>query len=110
MSESGLPAMGCAKRALFALFLMPPLCMAENAMGSNGAAAQHQNQLSIRLVVRPVLRVLDVTPVKDGQQYRIWTNMKSATFQGREYRFDRIGEHTLTVPGNAQPVALVLAP
>jgi hypothetical protein len=42
--------------------------------------------------------VLQVTPVADGYEYRVWTNMKSVAIGGREYRFDHIGESTVRVP------------
>ena len=85
------------------LLLQPSLGGAESAVGTNSASSQ----LSIRLVVPRVLRVLQVTPVKDGYEYRIWTNTKSASINGREYRFDRVGEHTLKVPASEQGVFLV---
>ncbi|MDH6590519.1 hypothetical protein M2165_000408 [Variovorax sp. TBS-050B] len=77
--------------------------LAESTIGATRASSQ----LSIRVVVPPVLQVLQITPVKDGYEYRIWTNTKSASINGREYRFDRVGEHTLQVPGAAQGVVLV---
>src|SRR5438309_8536014 len=57
------------------------------------------NQLRISLVVRPVFKVLEVTPVKDGYEYRVWTNARSIILGGRQYRFASVGETTLKVPG-----------
>lgn len=50
------------------------------------------------MVVPPVLRVLQVTPVADGYTYRVWTNMRSAFIGARAYRFDHVGESTVHVP------------
>ncbi|HSW16321.1 MAG TPA: hypothetical protein VLJ86_03785 [Ramlibacter sp.] len=53
---------------------------------------------SVRLTVRPAFRILNVRPVAGGLEYRVWTNMKSIHLNGREYRFQRVGENTLVVP------------
>lgn len=103
-SSSGALVVVAGGTALFAAALLAPsLCTAESAIGSHSASSQ----LSIRVVVPPVLRVLQITPVKDGYEYRIWTNTKSASINGREYRFDRVGEHTLKVPAAEQGVVVV---
>jgi hypothetical protein len=47
-----------------------------------------------------VFRVLQVTPVKGGGEYRIWSNTKSIIMEGREYRFSQVGQTTLTVPAS----------
>jgi len=93
----------CMKSALSALLLLPPACVAEATLGVDSATGQ----LSFRVVVPPVIRVLQVTPVKDGHEYRIWTNTKSAYINGREYRFSRVGEHTLKVPLSPKGLYLV---
>ena len=52
-------------------------------------------------------RVVQVTPLKDGYEYRIWTNTGSASFNGREYRFPKVGEYTLKVPSSPRGVYLI---
>ncbi|VTU14839.1 hypothetical protein RA8CHR_00777 [Variovorax sp. RA8] len=52
----------------------------------------------------PVFRVLQVTPMAGGFEYRTWTNQRSVILDGRECRFDQVGENTLKVP--AAPSAL----
>lgn len=79
--------------ALAALLLAPMLCAAENGFGSNAATAR----LRIAVIVPPVFRVLQVTPTAEGYEYRVWTNMKSIVFGGREYRFANLGENTLSL-------------
>lgn len=79
---------------LGALLLAPAPGRAESGYGSGSASAR----LRITVVVPPVFRVLEVTPVAGGYDYRVWTNMKSAVIGGREYRFERIGESTVRVP------------
>jgi hypothetical protein len=79
--------------ALVVLLFTPMLCVAENGFGSNAATAR----LRITVIVPPVFRVLQVTPTAEGYDYRIWTNMKSIMLGGREYRFTRLGENTLTL-------------
>ena len=101
MSGSRLSTGVCIKSALSALLLLPPACTAEAPTGSAS------RQLGFRVVVPPVLRVLQVTPLQDGYEYRIWTNTRSAFFNGREYRFARVGEHTLRLPSPPQGMVLV---
>jgi hypothetical protein len=91
------------KSALSALLLLPPVCVAEATLGVDSATGQ----LSFKVVVPPVLRVLQVTPLKDGHEYRIWTNTRSAYINGREYRFTKVGEQTLKVPASPQGMFLV---
>jgi hypothetical protein len=74
--------------------LMPLPASAESGYGGESASAR----LRLTVVVPPVFRVLQVTPVADGYEYRVWTNMKSVAIGGREYRFDHIGESTVRVP------------
>lgn len=56
------------------------------------------SRLAFRVVVPPVLRVLQVRPLADGHEYRIWTNTRSIVINGREYRFNQPGETTLKLP------------
>ena len=85
------------------LLLAPLLCAGESKLGSTSATAH----LSFRVVIPPVFRVLQVTPVKDGYEYRVWTNTPSILLNGREYRFTRVGETTLTVPAAPAGVFIV---
>ncbi|RZL93069.1 MAG: hypothetical protein EOP82_08445 [Variovorax sp.] len=82
-------------RGVFAAWLLLPLvCAAESTVGTTSASAR----VTLRVVVPPVFRILQVTPVLGGYQYRIWTNTRSVMLNGREYRFDKVGDATLTVP------------
>ena len=54
---------------------------------------------SVSITIRPQFRILDSRPVSGGYEYRVWTNMRTVQLNGREYRFDRVGESTLVVPG-----------
>ncbi|SEK16988.1 MULTISPECIES: hypothetical protein [unclassified Variovorax] len=94
MRERWLRSGRRARGAAAALLLAPALCLAESAYGSASASAR----LQITVVVPPVFRVLEVTPVADGYEYRVWTNMPSIVIGGHEYRFERIGENTVRVP------------
>jgi hypothetical protein len=81
---------------LLAGLLLPPLSHAsQSSTGHKSASAN----LSISLTVLPAFRVLEMTPVFGGHEYRVWTNMKTVQLNGQEYRFERIGETTLVVPG-----------
>lgn len=89
------PCLGALALALVGVgVLVPALSRAESGHGSGSASAR----LQITVVVPPVFRVLQVTPVADGYEYRVWTNMRLVAIGGREYRFDRIGENTVRVP------------
>ena len=81
------------------LLLLPlplRLSSAEPTHGMNSSTAR----FGVTMVVLPTFKVLEVTPVKGGHEYRVWTNMKSVVIKGREYRFDKIGETRLMVAGN----------
>ena len=54
---------------------------------------------TVSITVRPQFRILESRPVSGGHEYRVWTNMKTVELNGREYRFERIGEATVVVPG-----------
>ncbi|MDM0076225.1 hypothetical protein QTH90_17590 [Variovorax sp. J2P1-59] len=88
---------------LLALLLAPALCAAESTVGSNSASAH----LSFRVVIPPVFRVLQVTPIKEGYQYRVWTNVPSILLNGIEYRFNRVGETLLTIPAPPAGVFII---
>ncbi len=77
-----------------ALLLLLLTCATETALGVNSATGR----LTFTVIVPPVFRVLRVTPATDGYEYRIWTNRKSVVLNGREFRFNRVGETTLKLP------------
>ena len=103
MSGNRISTGVCLKGALCALLLLPPLCAAETMLGAGRATGQ----LGFKVDVPAVMRVLQVTPLADGHEYRIWTNTRSVSFNGREFRFSRVGEHTLKVPSSPQGTFLV---
>ncbi|MDM0033204.1 hypothetical protein QTI33_13810 [Variovorax sp. J22P271] len=89
--------------ALAALCTLPQLplpCGAEPLRGASRAAGQ----LRVTLVVLPVFNVLEVTRVKDGYEYRLWTNSKSLVIGGQEHRFSHAGEVRLRVDGRESEV------
>jgi hypothetical protein len=96
MSASVFSRGVCMKSALSALLLLPlpPACLAEARLATNSATAR----LNFTVIVPPVFRVLHVKPVADAYEYRVWTNQRSVMLNGREFRFDRVGESTLKVP------------
>jgi hypothetical protein len=100
MSASVFSRGVCMKSALSALLLRPLACLAETRLGADSATAR----LNFTVVVPPVFRVLQVTPQAGGYEYRVWTNQRSVLLNGREYRFNQVGESTLRVP--AAPSAL----
>lgn len=82
--------------------LLAPLWCAGETVESPGRAS---GRLRFTVVIPPVFRVLQVTPTLDGYEYRVWTNTRSIVLNGREYRFSRVGETTLTLP--AQGIFIV---
>jgi hypothetical protein len=89
------PTLAAVGMLLLLLPLPLRLSSAEPQHGMNSSTAR----FSVSMVVLPTFKVLEVTPVKGGHEYRVWTNMKSVLIKGREYRFDKIGETTLMVAG-----------
>lgn len=83
--------------ALAAGLLLPLAGAAQSTVGLKNVKAA-STELSVSLTVRPAFRILDVMPVPGGHEYRVWTNMKSMHLNGREYRFQRVGENTFVVP------------
>lgn len=75
--------------------LLPLQGASQSFPGSRGASSS----FSISITVRPQFRILESKPVGGGHEYRVWTNMKTVQLNGREYRFDRVGEATVVVPG-----------
>lgn len=95
MSRSALVGHHCMHAALAASLLLPLACNAQGQAGQKSVSSA----FSVTLTVRPAFRILEMTPVGDGHQYRVWTNLKKVQLNGREYRFERVGESTLVVPG-----------
>lgn len=85
------------------LLLAPLCCAGETVEGPGRTSAR----LRFTVVIPPVFRVLQVTPTLEGYEYRVWTNTRSILLNGREYRFSRVGETTLTLPLSAQGIFIV---
>ncbi|RTD83856.1 hypothetical protein EJO68_33575 [Variovorax atrisoli] len=82
------------------LLLLPlqlELSSAEPVRDAQGATGR----FDISISVLPTFEVREIRPVQGGHEYRVWTNMASVTIKGREYRFDKVGEATIMVPGAA---------
>jgi hypothetical protein len=86
--------------ALCTLPQLPLPCAAQPLRGASSATGQ----IRVTLVVVPVFNVLEVARVKDGYEYRVWTNRRSVVIGGREYRFGRAGEATLRVDGRESDI------
>lgn len=89
-----------ALTALCTLLQLPLPSEAEPLLGASTATGRFQ----VKLVILPVFKVLEVTPVKDGYEYRVWTNTQSMVIGGREYRFTKVGETTLKVDGRVSDI------
>lgn len=83
--------------------LLAPAGLAESTSGTGSATAH----ISLRVIVPPVLRVLQVRRVAGGIEYRIWTNMRTAHFNGRVHRFEKVGENILLIPVESDGVSVV---
>jgi len=94
-SPRTVPPLAAVGVLLLLLPLPLQLSSAEPTRGTNSATGW----FNLTMVVLPTFKVLEVTPVKGGHEYRVWTNMKSVLIKGREYRFDKIGEVTFMVAG-----------
>ncbi|HWT17542.1 MAG TPA: hypothetical protein VN280_01370 [Variovorax sp.] len=102
MSRAGsagllLPPRAARAAAAVGMLLLLPLRLgsAEPIHGMGSATAR----FNVTMIVLPTFKVLQVTPVNGGHEYRVWTNMKSVLIKGREYRFDKVGETAFTVAG-----------
>lgn len=102
MSRAGsagllLPPRATRAAAAVGMLLLLPLRLgsAEPMHGVSSATAR----FNVTMIVLPTFKVLQVTPVNGGHEYRVWTNMKSVLIRGREYRFDKVGETAFTVAG-----------
>ncbi|CAN7338997.1 hypothetical protein [Variovorax paradoxus] len=92
-----LPPRAARTAAAVGMMLLLPLRLgsAEPTHSPHSAAAR----FNVTMIVLPTFKVLQVTPVSGGHEYRVWTNMKSVLIKGREYQFDKIGETSFTVAG-----------
>lgn len=81
------------------LLLLLPLPLQLSSAEPMRATNSATGRFNLTINVLPTFKLLDVTPVKGGHEYRVWTNMASVTIKGREYRFDKVGESTFMVPG-----------
>ena len=92
-----LPPRAARTAAAVGMMLLLPLRLgsAEPTHSPHGATAR----FNVTMIVLPTFKVLQVTPVSGGHEYRVWTNMKSVLIKGREYQFDKIGETSFTVAG-----------
>jgi len=90
------------KRLVLTMLLLPLTfpCASESSMGTRSATAQ----ISFRVNVPPVFKILQTTAVAGGYEYRVWANMKSIVLNGKEYRFARVGETTLFVSSSEDAV------
>ncbi|SET87784.1 hypothetical protein [Variovorax sp. OV084] len=94
-SPRTVPPLAAVGVLLLLLPLPLQLSSAEPTRGTNSATGW----FNLTMVVLPTFKVLEVTPVKGGHEYRVWTNMASVLIKGREYRFDKVGEVTFMVAG-----------
>lgn len=76
------------------LLLLPGVARAVEGAASTSASAR----VTLRIVVAPVFRILQVRAVPGGYEVRVWTNLRSAHLAGREYRFAHVGETLVIVP------------
>lgn len=87
----------CMHAALTASLLLP---LAGAAQAPTPHPRSTSSSFAVMLTIRPAFRILESRPVPGGHEYRVWTNLKNARLNGRDYRFDRVGETTLVVPGS----------
>lgn len=85
--------------AVGVLLLLLPLPLQLSSAEPMRDASSATGRFNLTITVLPTFRVLEVTPVKGGHAYRVWTNMALVTIKGREYRFDKVGEATFFVAG-----------
>ena len=77
----------------FGWLLLWPALAAGPALAESASA-----RFGVGITVLPTFEVRQVTPVQGGREYRVWTNMKSAQLEGREYLFGKPGEAVVFVP------------
>jgi hypothetical protein len=100
---------GCT-RVLAVLLLAPLLCVAEStSTGRDEGGNRSSARLLFSVVVPPVFRVLEVTPnAGGGLNYRVWTNTPTVRIDGREYRFNRVGETSFRTPAATSGHAIIV--
>jgi hypothetical protein len=103
--DSARLSLPCMHAALAASLLLPMSGAAQAPTPHHRGTA---SSFSVTLTIRPAFRILETRPVPGGHEYRIWTNLKNARLNGRDYRFERVGETTLVVPGG--PIESPLKP
>lgn len=89
--------------ALATGLLLPLSGAAQLAPGTRAASSS----FGVSITIKPQFRVLESRPVNGGNEYRVWTNVRSVQIRGQEYRFDRVGEATIMVPGELMAGELV---
>jgi len=83
------------KWLLFIVFAsMTSLCAAEAQYGTKSATARIQ----LSITVLPTFKVLSVEQVGNQYVYRVYSNMRTVTINGVEYRLNTVGEQELTLP------------
>lgn len=80
------------------LWFLCSLCAAESRVAEGEANRGASAHLRFRIVVPPVFRVLQVTPVGAEDEYRVWTNMRSIVLNGTPLQFQHVGETVLRLP------------
>jgi len=114
MSKSPLQRLRASRRAstrvLAVLLLAPLLCVAEStSMSRNEGGNRASARLLFSVIVPPVFRVLEVTPsAGGGLDYRVWTNTPMVRIDGREYRFDKVGEASFRTPPATSGHAIIV--
>jgi len=98
-SPRTVPLMGAAGVLLLLLSALPPQPSSAEPV-TDTRSQRATGRFDISITVLPTFEVREIKPVKGGHEYRVWTNMASVTIKGREYRFDKIGEATIMVPGS----------
>ncbi|MDR6856221.1 hypothetical protein [Variovorax guangxiensis] len=84
------------KTLLLAMLLLPWAlpCASESSVGTRSATAR----IGFTVVVAPVFKVLQTTPVAGGHEYRVWANVKSNVLNGKEHRFARVVRRPCSSP------------
>ncbi|MNU19748.1 hypothetical protein D3C71_79810 [compost metagenome] len=77
-----------------ALAVASKFARAESFAGGGQASAR----LNISITILPYMRILEQKETPQGLQVTLWTNMPSIDFNGYTAHFDRVGQHTVTLP------------
>lgn len=93
-------------RGAFAAWLL--VCAPPNANAESGRSAGTSTaSMSVRVVIPPVLRIIQIKALPMGREYRIWTNMRSVNLEGHAFRFSKVGEFSVVVPDQGDRLTLV---